>query len=226
MQADAAVGKIVAKIEEHGLLEDTLIIFTSDNGSHGVAGNGSLAEFPEGSVRTRYGHKMSGNWRGHKGTIWEGGHRVPFIASWPGHIQPNTVSDELIVLEDLMATTAAILEVELPAHTAEDSYNIWPYLDGTHTGPPIREYAVLSSFNGDPIVRKGKWVLSFGLGPGSQFTKNSAPEPDGPKGQLYNLEADPGETQNVWLNHPNVVAELTALHEAHVARGSSLGIGR
>jgi arylsulfatase A len=224
MQTDAAVGKIVAKIEEHRLREDTLIIFTSDNGSHGRAGNGIA--FPPGSVRTLYGHKPNGDWRGYKGSIWEGGHRVPFIGSWPGHIQPNTVSDELIVLEDLMDTIAAILEVELPAHTAEDSYNILPYLDGTHTGPPIRDYAVLSSFNGDPIMRKGKWVLSFGLGPGSPGTENPEPKPDGPKGQLYNLEADPGETVNVWLNNPDVVAELTALHEAHVARGSSFGIER
>lgn len=226
MQTDAAVGKIVAKIEQHGLTGDTLILFTSDNGSHGIAGNGDRAEFPVGSVNTLYGHKPNGNWRGHKGSIWEGGHRVPFIGTWPGHIEPNTVSDELIVLEDLMATIAAILEVELPAHTAEDSYNILPYLDGTHTGPPIRDYTVLSSFNGDPIVRKGKWKLTFGLGPGSQGTVNPEPDPDGPQGQLYNLQVDPGETENVWLNNPDVVAELTALHEAHIARGSSFGIER
>ncbi len=227
MQADAAVGQLVAKLEEHGLLEDTLIIVTGDNGSHGIGGNSSsLEEFAEGSVRTLYGHKPNGNWRGYKGSIWEGGHRVPFIASWPGHIQPNTVSDELIVLEDLMATTAAILDVELPAHTAEDSYNILPYLDGTHTGAPIREYAVLSTFNGDAIMRKGEWVLTFNLGSGSQDTGNPVPEPGGPQGHLYNLAADPGETENVWLNHPDVVAELTALHAAHVARGSSFGIER
>jgi arylsulfatase A len=226
MQVDAAVGEIVAKIEEHELLEDSLIIFTSDNGSHGLGGNGTVAQFPEGSVHTLYGHKVNGDWRGYKGSVWEGGHRVPFIASWPGHIQPNTVSGELLVLEDLMATVAAVLGVELPAYTAEDSYNILPYLDGTHTGPPIRDYAVLSSFNGDPIMRKGKWVLTFGLGPGSPGTVNPAPEPDGPQGQLYDLEADPGETQNVWLNHPDVVAELTTLYEAHVARGSSFGIDR
>jgi arylsulfatase A-like enzyme len=225
MQVDAAVGKIVAKIEEHELREDTLIFFTSDNGSHGRAGN-NRAEFPVGSVRTLYGHKPNGDWRGYKGSVWEGGHRVPFIGSWPNYIPPNTVSDELIVLEDLMATIAAILEMELPAHTAEDSYNILPYLDGTHSGPPIRDYAVLSSFYGAPIVRKGKWKLTFILGSGSQDTVNPEPEPGGPTGQLYNLEVDPGETENVWLNNPVVVAELTALYEAHVARGSSFGIER
>lgn len=222
MQTDAAVGKVVAKIEEYGLREDTLIIFTSDNGSHGRAGTG----FPLGSVYERYGHKMNGNWRGIKGTLWEGGHRVPFIASWPGQIEPNSVANELIVLEDLMATLAAILQVELPPNSAEDSYNFLPYLDGTHNGPPIREYAVLNTFNGDPILRKGKWVLAFHLGSGGQSTENFQPKPGGPKGQLYDLEADPGQTTNLWLKRPEIVAELTAFYNAHVERGSSFGINR
>ncbi|MEZ5571583.1 MAG: arylsulfatase [Halioglobus sp.] len=226
MQVDAIVGEIVSSLESHGILDDTLIIFTSDNGSDGRAGNESLKKFPFGSVQTLYGHKMNGNWRGVKGSMYEGGHRVPFIASWPGHIEAGAVSDELILLEDLMATFAAIIGVDLPPHSAEDSYNILPYLEGTHWGSPIRKYAVISTFNGDPIVRKGKWVLSFGLGPGSQFTRNWEPKPGGPKGQLYDLEADPGESKNLWLQYPDVVAEMTALYNAHVARGSSFGIAR
>jgi len=226
MQVDAAVGQIVARLEKHGLLEDTLIIVTSDNGSAGLAGNGDLKEFPFGSVLTLYGHKMNGDWRGIKGTLWEGGHRVPFIASWPGHIQRNTVAHELIVLDDLMATFAGILGVELPSRSAEDSYNILPYFEGTHTGLPIRKYAVLNTFNGDPILRKGKWVLSFHLGSGGQFTTNEQPVPGGPQGQLYDLEADPGQTRNVWLKYPVVVASLTSFYKAHVARSSSFGIGR
>ena len=226
MQTDAAVGQIVAKLKQHGLLEDTLIIVTSDNGSAGLAGNGDLKDFPFGSVLTRYGHKMNGDWRGIKGTLWEGGHRVPFIASWPGHIQPGSVRSELIVLDDLMATIAAILDVKLPPHSAEDSYNILPYLDGTHTGLPIRKYAVLNTLNGDPFLRKGKWVLSFHLGSGGQFTTNELPVPGGPQGQLYDLEADPQQTTNVWLLYPKVVASLTSFYKAHVARSSSFGINR
>ena len=169
---------------------------------------------------------MNGDWRGIKGTLWEGGHRVPFIASWPGHIQPGSVRSELIVLDDLMATIAAILDVKLPPHSAEDSYNILPYLDGTHTGLPIRKYAVLNTLNGDPFLRKGKWVLSFHLGSGGQFTTNELPVPGGPQGQLYDLEADPQQTTNVWLLYPKVVASLTSFYKAHVARSSSFGINR
>jgi arylsulfatase A-like enzyme len=226
MQTDAAVGKIVAKIKEHGLLENTLIILTSDNGSHGRAGGDTSKKSRSGNVFTRYGHKANGNWRGSKGTLWEGGHRVPFIASWPGHIEPSSVTQELIVLEDLMATFAAILGVKLPPHSAEDSYNVLPYLDGTHTGLPIRKYAVHNTGYGDPVLRKGKWVLAFNLRSGGSSTANKQPIPGGPQGQLYDLEADPGQTRNVWLEHPEVVAELTAFYKAHVARGSSFGIDR
>jgi len=226
MQADAAVGQVVARLKQHGLLEDTLIILSSDNGSAGQAGNGTVEEFPFGSVRTLYGHKMNGDWRGIKGTLWEGGHRVPFIASWPGRIQPNSVNNQLLVLEDLMATFAAILGVTLPAGSAEDSYNLLPYLDGTHTGPPIRRYAVFNTFNGDQVLRKDQWVLAFHLGSGGQFTTNPQPVKRGPKGQLYNLNTDPGQNTNLWLKRRKVVAELTAFHKEHIARGSSLGINR
>ncbi|MCB1843081.1 MAG: arylsulfatase [Halioglobus sp.] len=226
MQFDAAVGEVVRKIEEHKMLENTLIIVSSDNGSHGRAGNATLEKFPYGSVSTLYQHKMNGNWRGTKGTLFEGGHRVPFIASWPGRIKPGTVSEELIVLDDMMATIAAILGVTLPQGSAEDSFNILPYLLGTHTGPPIREYAVLLTFNGDPIVRKGNWVLGFSLGSGAQDTIDPLPTPGGPNGQLYDLHADPGQTRNVWLQNPDVVAKLTALYKGHAARTSSYGINR
>jgi arylsulfatase A-like enzyme len=226
MEVDSQVGKVVSRLKLHDMLENTLIIFTSDNGSHGRAGNDTLEKFPYGSVQTMYGHNMNGNWRGLKGSMYEGGHRVPFIASWPGHIEYGSVSNQLISLDDLMATFAAIIGVELPKGSAEDSYNILPYLDGTHRGPPIREYAVISTFNGDPVLRKGKWVLSFTLGPGTQFTSSWKPIPGGPQGQLYNLEDDPGETTNVWLQYPEVVDELTKFYQAHVARGSSFGIDR
>ncbi len=226
MQLDATVGAVVSRLEAHGLLENTLIIVTSDNGSGGRADNRSFDVTEFGSVTRLYGHKMNGNWRGIKGTLWEGGHRVPFIASWPGHIKFGTVSNELIVLDDLMATIAAIVGVELPDGSAEDSYNILPYLEGTHKGPPIRKYAVISTFNGDPVLRKGKWVLGFTLGTGGQFTTAPEPQPGGPKGQLYDLESDPGQVNNVWLQQPGVVADLTAFYNGHVERGASYGIDR
>jgi arylsulfatase A-like enzyme len=169
---------------------------------------------------------MSGPWRGKKGTCWEGGHRVPFIASWPGHIAANTVCDELITLEDFMATCAAVIDKPLPPNSAEDSYNILPYLDGTHEGEPIRKYAVLSAFHGDAILRKDNWVLTFHLGSGDQWQENPEPEPGGPQGQLYDLESDPGQEKNLWLERPDIVAELTAFYEEHLKNGRSFGINR
>jgi arylsulfatase A-like enzyme len=165
MQVDAAVGSVVDRLARHGVDGNTLVIFASDNGSDGVTGN-HPKKHPSGSVYQRYGHKMNGSWRGIKGELYEGGHRVPFIARWPGVIKPGAVSDQLLTLEDLMATIATIVDVELPRGSAEDSYNLLSYFDGSHVGPPIRQYAVLSTFDGDAIVKVGDWVLSFQMGSG------------------------------------------------------------
>ena len=94
------------------------------------------------------------------------------------------------------------------------------------TPPPNRDYAVLSTFYTEPVLRKGKWVISFFLGSGEQYRKNTEPEPGSPKGQLYDLETDPGQFHNLWLEYPEFVGELTELYQAHVARGSSFGIDR
>jgi len=111
---DWSVGEISKTLKKYGLDENTLIIVTSDNGPRKGAN----------------GHKSAGDYRGYKSQIWDGGHRVPFIASWPGMIEPKTQSDEVFSLSDMMATFAALFEVELPANTAEDSYNVLPALLG------------------------------------------------------------------------------------------------
>lgn len=165
MQVDGVVGAIVNRLSHHDIDHNTLLIFTSDNGSHGMASN-NKTKHPFGSILTRFGHKMNGNWRGTKGQLWEGGHRVPFIARWPSVIKPGTVSDQLLTLEDLLATFAAVVEFELPRGSAEDSYNLLSYLNGSRASAPIRQYAVFSTFDGDPVVRRGKWVLSFQSGTG------------------------------------------------------------
>ncbi len=225
LQVDASVGRVLDHLQKHRIADNTLVVFSSDNGSHGMAGNGVELN-PWGSVKERFGHNMNGNWRGTKGHLYEGGHRVPLIARWPGKVPEGTTNSELVTLEDLMATIAAIIEVELPTGSAEDSYNLLPYLTQQPTGEPIRRYAVLSTFRGDAIVRSGDWVLSFILGDGQDPATNTAPEPDGPRGQLYNLALDPDQSDNVWLQHPEVVDELSTLYEQHVASGHSLGVSR
>jgi len=226
LEVDDAVGRVVARLEENGQRNDTLLIFTSDNGGHGWTGDGDFMKYGPGSVTRRFGHRMSGPWRGAKGTGWEGGHRVPFIVSWPGHTKPGTVCDDLVTLEDFMATTAAILGDPLPPGCAEDSYNILPYIEGSHRGDPIRDYAVLCSFQGDHLIRKDNWVLLFFLGPSDQWHENPKPEPGGPEGQLYDLDRDPHQENNLWLERPDMVAELTALYKTHMERGRSFGIDR
>jgi arylsulfatase A-like enzyme len=224
-QVDETVGQIMKKLEEHGLCGDTLLIFSSDNGSHGRASE-RQGDGP-GSVIRKLRHKANADWRGLKGDGYEGGHRVPFIARWPGHIPAESQCDELITLEDFFATCAAIIGEPLPRNSAEDSFNILPYLKGKAVDASIRPYAVLSTFYGKPVIRKGPWVLMPFLEGGGPHEKDKpVAVPDGPQGQLFNLSTDPSQSNNVWLENPDIVAELTKLHAEHQRRGRSLGITR
>ena len=201
MQVDAVVGAVVRALEQGGHAENTLIIVTSDNGSH----------WPVGDVK-KWGHAANLHYRGQKADVWEGGHRVPFIAAWPGHIAPGTVSDETICLTDLLATVAAINDVLLPMDAGEDSFSILPVLLGEKREHPIRDATVHHSVDGTFAIRSGDWKLIPGnLGSGG-FTKprRVEPKPDGPQGQLYNLADDPSEQHNVWAEHPDMVLLLSA----------------
>lgn len=203
-QMDAELGQIMKALDDGGLSDNTLLLFASDNGADW---------FPE-EVRI-FGHKANGDWRGEKGDIWEGGHRVPFIARWPGKIKPGTVSDQTLCLTDVMATMASILGAKLPDNAAEDSFNFLPILLGDTPGRPIRESLVYHSFDGSFGIRQGPWVLAPGLG-SRGFTRPARvlPAPGGPQGQLYNLRDDPGETKNLWLAQPERVRSMSALLEA------------
>lgn len=225
-QVDDTVGRIVKKLKAHGLKDNTLIIFSSDNGSHGRAGEGD-GNGP-GSVMKKFDHHANAPWRGLKGDGYEGGHRVPFIAKWPNRIPAGQECGELIALEDFMATCAAIIGAELPADSAEDSFNILPYLEGKTPADKIREYAVFSTFFGKPVIRQGPWVLMPFLERGGPYDKNKpvVATADGPQGQLFNLNDDPGQTRNVWQSNPKIVAELTRLHAEHQSRGRSIWINR
>jgi arylsulfatase A len=224
-QVDDTVGQLVKKLEEHGLADDTLFVFSSDNGSHGRASE-RQGDGP-GSVIRKYGHKANGDWRGLKGDGYEGGHRVPFIARWPGRVPERTRCDELITLEDFFATCSAIVGQPLPENSAQDSFNILPYLKGDKVASDIRPYAVLSTFYGKPVIRKGSWVLFPFLEGGGPHEKNlPALVEGGPQGQLFDLSKDPGQTNNAWLDHPDIVKELTRLHAEHNRRGRSVGIER
>lgn len=217
-QLDDTIGRVLDAIDRNGMAENTLVILTSDNGSPGFADEGA----PTGSVIARYDHRPNGRWRGMKGDIHEGGHRVPMIARWPGHVPAGTTCDETVCLVDLMATCASIVGERLPEDAGEDSHDILPaILDQPHARP-IRETTVHHALIGMFAIRRGDWKLILGRGSGGFTLPQSIPPEAGkPAGQFYNLRDDPGETRNRYTDRPDLVAELTALLETYRRTGRS-----
>lgn len=206
MQTDATVGQVLQALEESGAAQNTLVVFTSDNGFAPYVGGAELEE---------KGHFPSGPLRGYKGDAWEGGHRVPFIVRWPGKVKPDTRCDALVSQADLMATLAETLNFKLPDNAGEDSFSLMPLLQGGNK--PVREYAISHAMNGLPALRKGSWKIIFGkMGGGFKKAPDSAAT-----GQLYDLATDLGETKNLWGEQPELVAELTATMARLVADGRS-----
>jgi arylsulfatase A len=216
-QVDFSVGQVMAALERLGLGDKTLLIFTSDNGS--PQRDGTHMSGPIGSVKRRFGHDPSRPWRGMKGDIWEAGHRVPFIARWPGKITPGTTSDELICLSDLMATCGAIVGYDLPDNAAEDSFDILPALLGNKNSTPIRKDIIHHSGNGVFAIRQGDWKLILGKGSGG-FTPYKPPQ-GAPPGQLYNLAHDPAEKNNLYEKNSDIVERLTTLLKHYQQPGLS-----
>jgi arylsulfatase A-like enzyme len=208
---DWCVGEVLKALDRLKIVDNTLIIVTSDNGPR---------------IGTE-GHKSSGLLRGYKSHIWEGGHRIPFIARWPDMIQPNTLSDEVICLTDLMATCAAILNTDLPAEAGPDSYNFFPALLGKKGDAPIREALVSHSENGTYAIRQGYWKLILDNKSSGGWVQPSGKPPEpGTPGQLYNLESDPYEQIDLWEERQDIVNRLTRLLEKYKSEGYSAPIFR
>ena len=204
-QVDDAVGQVLAALERSGLSGNTLVIFTSDNGP---------VWYPE-DVK-KFGHSAAGNWRGMKGDIWEAGHRMPFIARWPGKVAPGSRCAQTICFTDMMATFAAAAGTPLEGEEGPDSYNLMSLLLGQTTRGQLREATVMESSQGVLAIRQGDWKLIPHLGSGG-FTKPASerPKTDGPIGQLYNLADDPDESNNLYLKQPEVVQNLSQLLAAY-----------
>lgn len=213
MQTDDSVGEILASLDRLGLAKDTLVIFASDNGCSVDAGVQKL-EAQE--------HFPSAWFRGYKTDAWEGGHRVPFFARWPGHVKPGSTSDALICLGDFMATTAKLLDVSLPVAAAPDSVSFLSSLLGD-AGAVGRTDIIHHSALGIFAIRSGRWKLILGGGSGgvSHPTDAEARAQGSPDAQLYDLKADPGETTNLVHAHRAKAEQLAALLARYVARGRS-----
>jgi arylsulfatase A-like enzyme len=215
METDAVVGQVLAAIDQHRLAEKTLVIFTADNGSSLYTGGNELIQ---------RGHPVSAGWRGAKSSIYEGGHRVPFVARWPGVIPAGKSSSETICLTDILATTAAVVGHDLPRDAGEDSYNILPVLKAEPTTAPIREATVHQSAQGLLAIRQDKWKLvsvptSELPAPLAGKAKAKSIEPRVP--ELYDLAADPAETTNLHTQQVEVAHRLHLLLEKYRQTGRS-----
>lgn len=212
METDNVVTEISAALKKIGQTENTLVIFTSDNGCSKAAGIEDLK---------KKGHLVSAHLRGSKADIWDGGHRIPFIARWPGRIQPGSTNDQLICLVDLFATVSEITGRRIPEGAAEDSVSWLPALAGKRI-ESTRNGVIHHSFSGHFAYRQGKWKLALARASGgwSSPKENQAPA-DAPKGQLYDMSADPGETNNLYEARPEIVERLLADLRSDVLRGRS-----
>ncbi len=214
LQVDHTVERVLDAIKEAGIENNTIVFFTSDNGCSPAADYEVLAKF---------GHDPSYIYRGTKADIFEGGHRIPFIARWPGQIQPGLVSEETVCLTDLMATAARIAEINMPSEAGEDSYDITPLLFNHRLSESVREATVHHSINGSFAIRKENWKLI--MCPGSGGWSYPRPGTDEVKGlppiQLYDMETDPGEKKNVYKEFPEVVKELKGLLIEYIENGRS-----
>jgi arylsulfatase A-like enzyme len=229
-ELDWIVGEVVAALEETGVADDTLMIFTSDNGGMFNIG---------GQDAWDAGHRLNGDLLGFKFGVWEGGHRVPFIAKWPGRIEAGSISDELISNVDVIATLAALTGQTIRQGQARDSVNVLPALTGDPE-EPLRNHLVLAGSKPTHLaIRKGKWMYIDAQGSGG-FTaakrgghafggpaaisyagyENSdivggKIKPDAPPAQLYDLESDLTQTTNLYREKPDVVEELSALLQSY-----------
>ena len=235
-ELDWMVGEVLKCLDEQYLAGNTLVILTSDNG--GMFNTAAQAAF-------RAGHRINGDLLGFKFGVWEGGHRVPFIARWPGKIKPGTRSDQLICLVDMLATFAALTGQNLDPAQLGDSVNILPALLGEPESP-LRSDLVLAPRQPTHLsVRRGKWMYIPARGSGgftgtkpgmhtfagpaaAMFTghrnsdiENGRIKKDAPPAQLYDLEADVKQTQNLYDKYPEVRQEMAALLDSYRSKNKA-----
>lgn len=201
VETDDACGQLLKALETAGKADDTVVIFSSDNGS----------EFYMMNRYLKHDHNSSGPFRGMKREIWEGGHRVPFIIRWPGVTRPGSVSDALISQVDLMRTLATAVGADIPGGQAEDSFNILPVLRGDEDS--VRESLVLNTYARAYGIRHGDWVFL------EDTSGRSTPEFDKKAGfptmkqqqGLFNLADDIGQRENRIEDKPEKAEELKTL---------------
>jgi arylsulfatase A len=207
-ELDRSVGRILDTLDEMGVAQNTLVIFSSDNGGVSKPENDRLIQ----TTASKAGLQINGELRGSKHDVWEGGFKVPFLVRWPGKAEAGTVCRQMISLADIFATTAAIVGEPLPeaSQAAEDSRSFLPAILG-EPAKPVRDDMIVHSAEGVFAIRKGPWKWIEGvpvddIKPAKRKLQAAQLRP-----QLYNTLDDPAETKDVSGQHPDVVAEMRAL---------------
>ena len=224
-QTDWSIGQVLDALDRAGVADNTLVIFTSDNGSE-ITGEVKPGAYDRVE---QFGHRSSGELRGAKRDAWEGGHRVPFVARWPSKIKAGTDSDEIVCHVDLIATVAAILGQKLPDNAAEDSISILPVLLGEQLKAPIREATVHHSARGKFAIRQGDWVL---IDAPSGDDNGANGEPSWLKsergysththpGELFDMREDLSQRHNLYAERPEIVSKLKSLLRKYMEEGRS-----
>ncbi|MCP4378009.1 MAG: sulfatase-like hydrolase/transferase [bacterium] len=224
-ELDTLVGRVIDLVTDLGIEKETLILFNSDNGPETLHVDW---------MREDHDHDPSGGWRGVKRDAWEGGHRVPFFARWPGRIPKGQVSDQMTNTTDIFATLASVVGYKLPDDAATDSFDMLPAMIGTQDPKKsIRPHLLTQSFRGEFQIRQGKWKYLDHKGSGGNNYDRGAmkkyalaeTEPEAP-GQLYDLEKDPGETTNLFFKESAKRQQLQALLKKLKETGRSAPKGR
>ena len=213
-EVDWTVGEVLKALDEKGISENTLVIFTADNGCAHYIGVKELEE---------KGHYPSYIYRGYKADIFEGGHRVPFLVRWPKKVSASTTSKQLVCLTDLLATCAAIANEKIPENAAEDSMSFLPTLLEKGEAFSVRKTVIHHSIGGYFALRKENWKLEFCRGSGGwgDPKEKKAKEMGLPAIQLYDMDKDPAEKSNVYEKHPEVVKQLQQILTKHITTGRS-----
>jgi arylsulfatase A len=193
-QVDHAIGQICTTLDSLGITGNTLFMLTSDNGAYWWPEN--IQEF---------NHQANFIFSGMKSDLWEGGHHIPFIARWPGRIEPGSVSNQLICLTDLLATCADLVNIELPYNAGEDSFSHLPAFMGKENEPGSRNNLIMQSFDGRYAIRDGDWKLILARGSGGWSDPGT---PGDPEIQLYDLKNDIREQNNLYEKYPDRVEKM------------------
>ena len=217
VQTDWVVGQVLKTLQEKGMEENTIVIFSADNG-------------PEAYAWARagnYGHFSMGDFLGLKRDVWEGGHHVPFIVKWPGEIEAGSVTKELISQVDIMATLAQITGIELPDGSAPDSYSFVPVLKGEKYSSPLREATIHNTYASVWGIRMGDWLYIDSPSGGHREMPEAFKSLRGytdfsTDGLLFNMHDDPEQRVNLYEKYPDRIKEMDMLLQEYRESESSV----